>query len=183
MILEYNLQFFAEGAGGEKTEPATPKKLSDARKKGQVAKSREVANGLGMLGLFLVLKLWVGNMGTGFLQLFSGIYSKIPESVKMYGGKVAVHDLMLILQYAMKRIMLSVASLLLVDFLIAFLRDYMQITWKITADPIKPKFNKLNPVSGMKRIFSVNSIVELIKSVAKIILVSWVAYSYLINKK
>ena len=54
MILEYNLQFFAEGMGGEKTEPATPKKLSDARNKGQVAKSREVANGLGMLALFLV---------------------------------------------------------------------------------------------------------------------------------
>ena len=44
MILRYNLQFFAEGMGGEKTEPATEKKLSDARKEGQVAKSREVAN-------------------------------------------------------------------------------------------------------------------------------------------
>ena len=51
MILEYNLQFFAkEGMGGEKTEPATEKKLSDARKEGQVAKSREIANGLGLLG-------------------------------------------------------------------------------------------------------------------------------------
>ena len=46
MILEYDLQFFAaEGQGGEKTEPATEKKLSDARKEGQVAKSREIANG------------------------------------------------------------------------------------------------------------------------------------------
>ena len=45
MILEYDLQFFAaEGMGGEKTEPATEKKLSDARKEGQVAKSREIAN-------------------------------------------------------------------------------------------------------------------------------------------
>ena len=50
MSLEYNLQFFAaEGQGGEKTEPATEKKLTDARKEGQVAKSREVANGLGLL--------------------------------------------------------------------------------------------------------------------------------------
>ena len=56
MSLEYNLQFFAaEGQGGEKTEPATEKKLTDARKEGQVAKSREVANGLGLLAVFLVL--------------------------------------------------------------------------------------------------------------------------------
>ena len=49
MSLEYNLQFFAaEGQGGEKTEPATEKKLTDARKEGQVAKSREIANGLGI---------------------------------------------------------------------------------------------------------------------------------------
>ena len=63
MILEYDLQFFAaEGMGGEKTEPATEKKLSDARKEGQVAKSREIANGLGLLTVFLVLKIWVGHM-------------------------------------------------------------------------------------------------------------------------
>ena len=64
MILEYDLQFFAaEGMGGEKTEPATEKKLSDARKEGQVAKSREIANGFGLLTVFLVLKIWVGHMG------------------------------------------------------------------------------------------------------------------------
>ena len=59
MILEYDLQFFAaEGMGGEKTEPATEKKLSDARKEGQVAKSREIANGLGLLTVFtLVLRI------------------------------------------------------------------------------------------------------------------------------
>mgnify|MGYP002224276737 CR=1 FL=1 len=64
VILEYDLQFFAaEGQGGEKTEPATEKKLSDARKEGQVAKSREIANGLGLLTVFLVLKIWVGHIG------------------------------------------------------------------------------------------------------------------------
>ena len=52
-----NLQFFApEGEGGEKTEPATAKKLDDARKEGQVAKSKEIGNAFGILSLFLVLK-------------------------------------------------------------------------------------------------------------------------------
>ena len=53
-MLVYNLQFFAkEGPGGEKTEPATSKKLNDARKEGQVAKSKEIGNAFGLLALFL----------------------------------------------------------------------------------------------------------------------------------
>ena len=55
MILKYNLQFFAkDGPGGERTEPATAKKLRESRKKGQVAKSKEVANGTCLLALFLM---------------------------------------------------------------------------------------------------------------------------------
>lgn len=183
MILKYNLQFFAEGMGGEKTEPATEKKLSDARKEGQVAKSREVANGLGMLALFLVLKFWVGHMGNEFLQMFSGIYGKIPETVKMYGGLVPENDLGIIIQYAMVRLIILVAPIFLVGFIVAFLSDAIQVKWKVTGKPLQPKFSKINPISGFKRIFSVNSIVELIKSIAKIAVVSYVAYSYLMDEK
>ena len=79
-MIRYNLQFFAkEGMGGEKTEPATQKKLSDARKKGQVAKSRELTNGLELLALFLILKFWVGHMGIQFLDIFNNVYSRIPD--------------------------------------------------------------------------------------------------------
>lgn len=183
MILKYNLQFFAEGEGGEKTEPATPKKLSDARNKGQVAKSREVANGLGMLSLFLVLKFWVGGLANSFLQLFSGVYDKIPETVKMYGGQLPVNDMLIIIRYAVVRLLTMVAPIFIVGFIVAFLSDYIQVKWKITTEPMKPKFSKLNPASGVKRLFSMHSLVELIKSIAKIVLVSYMAYSYLINKK
>ena len=80
MILELNLQFFAkDGPGGEKTEQPTSKKLSDARKEGQVAKSREIANCLGLLAFFLVLKIMIGSIGNSFLEIFSEIYNKIPE--------------------------------------------------------------------------------------------------------
>ena len=64
MILLYDLQYFAkDGPGGEKTEPATPKKLSDARNEGKVAKSKEVSLGLSLLTLFLVLKFSIGWIG------------------------------------------------------------------------------------------------------------------------
>ena len=57
-MLEYNLQYFAkDGEGGEKTEEPTAKKLEDARKKGQVAKSKELPSAIMLLGLFLTLKV------------------------------------------------------------------------------------------------------------------------------
>ena len=91
MSLEYNLQFFAkDGPGGEKTEPATQKKLDDARKEGQVAKSREIANGVGLLALFLVLKIWTGNMGIRFLETFNTVYNKIPQVAELLGGTAPV---------------------------------------------------------------------------------------------
>ncbi len=183
MILKYNLQFFAEGMGGEKTEPATEKKLSDARKEGQVAKSREIANGLGLLALFLVLKFWVGNMGLNLIQVFSGTYNKIPETVKMYSGNVPTTDIFGILEFAIVRLLIIVLPIFLVGFIVAFLSDAIQIKWQITGKPLQPKLNKLSPLSGIKRIFSINSIVELIKSIAKIVLIVYVAYSYLSGEK
>ena len=57
-ILAYNLQWFAkDGEGGEKTEPATQKKLTDARKEGKVARSKELSSAFGLIVLFLCLKV------------------------------------------------------------------------------------------------------------------------------
>ena len=183
MILEYNLQFFAkEGMGGERTEPATEKKLSDARKEGQVAKSREIANGLGLLALFLVLKLWVGNMGTQFLDVFSVIYSKIPEMVTFWHGHMPEHDTNLVFRHMMLESVIIMAPVLIVGMVISFVSDVVQVGWKPTAKPMQPKFNKINPISGFKKIFSINAIAELIKSIAKIVLIVYICYSYLKDK-
>ena len=127
MSLEYNLQFFAaEGQGGEKTEPATEKKLTDARKEGQVAKSREIANGLGLLSVFLVLKLWVGHMGYQFMNVFTHIYEKIPEVVTFWHGSMPQTDARLVFQKMLLEAVVIMAPLLLVGCLIAFLSDVEQ---------------------------------------------------------
>jgi len=183
VILEYNLQFFAkEGMGGERTEPATAKKLSDARKEGQVAKSREIANGFGLLSLFLVLKLWVGNMGTQFLDVFANIYNRIPEIVTFWHGHVPENDTNVVFRSMLLEILLIMAPILLIGFAVAFVCDLVQVGWKPTTKPMKPKFNKLNPISGFKKFFSVNSLVELIKSIAKIGLIVYICYNYLRDK-
>ncbi len=63
-VVAYNLSFFAkDGPGGEKTEPATPKKLNESRENGQVAKSKELIMAISLLALFIITKIYVGNMG------------------------------------------------------------------------------------------------------------------------
>ena len=75
-LIQLNLQFFAkDGPGGEKTEQPTAKKLNDARKRGQVAKSKEIASALGLFSFFIVLKLYVGSIGSNFIMGFHAVYS------------------------------------------------------------------------------------------------------------
>ena len=183
MILEYDLQFFAaEGQGGEKTEPATEKKLSDARKEGQVAKSREIANGLGLLTVFLVLKIWVGHMGYQFINVFSVIYGRIPEVVTFWHGNMPQQDTAVAFRQMLLQAIIIMAPILLLGLVVAFLSDVIQVGWKPTGKPLQPKLSKLNPLSGFKRIFSVNALVELIKSILKIGLITYICYNYLKDK-
>ncbi len=180
ILLQYNLQFFAkEGPGGEKTEEPTSKKLEDARKEGQVAKSKEIANAFGLLSLFLVMKLYLGTMGIRFLELFSAVYDQIPAVVEMYNGNLPVASLQVLIRSMMLRMLLILAPILLVGVAVAFVCDVAQVQWKPTTKPLKPKFSKLNPVKGFGRMFSSNSIIELIKSILKLGLISYMVYSYL----
>ena len=183
MILEYNLQFFAkDGPGGEKTEQPTSKKLEDARKEGQVAKSKEISNGFGLLALFLVLKFWLGNMGLSFLETFRTIYSRIPEISSLVGGTAPEKGMVLLLRRAVVQILLIVLPVFLIGVLVAFICNYLQVKWKPTSKPLQPKFSKLNPISGFKKIFSKNSLIELLKSFIKILIISYMAYSFLKDK-
>lgn len=184
MILPYHLQFFADdGQGGEKTEEPTAKKLEDARKEGQVAKSREIGNGLGLLALFLVLKFWIGSMGEHFLELFEAIYNRIPEITRLIGNPVPETGLSILFKEAIILIIQIVLPIFIIGFLVAFVSDYVQVKWKPTGKPLQPKFSKLNPIKGFKKIFSANAIVELIKSIAKIGLIVYVVYSYLKDRQ
>ena len=180
MILELNLQFFAkDGPGGEKTEQPTSKKLTDARKEGQVAKSKEIANCLGLLAFFLVLKVLLGYIGSSFLAIFSEIYNKIPETVTMYQGNVNEYDFIQVIKYAVIRLLSIVGPILAIGFIVAFLSDFFQVKWQITSKPLMPKLSKLNPINGFKKMFSVNSLIELLKSILKIGLVVIVVYNYI----
>lgn len=177
-MIEYNLQFFAkEGPGGEKTEEPTAKKLSDARKEGQVAKSKEIANATGLIVLFLILKYGLGYLGENFLSVFSFTYNRFEDLIKMPNGFVQTETYYDLIRTVMLDILKILAPFFILGFLVAFISDYVQVKWKPTAKPMQPKFSKINPVNGFKRIFSAQSLIELLKSILKVGLIAGVAYT------
>ena len=182
-MIRYDLQYFAkDGPGGEKTEPASQKKLDNARKEGQVAKSKEIANSLSLMALFLILKFYVGTMGNNLMKLFPGFYDMIPEMTTFYYGYMPESDVALVFRQLLLQVLRIIAPILIIGVIIAFVCDVVQVKWKPTMKPLRPKFNKLNPIQGFKKIISVNSLVELIKSIAKIGLIGYVCYSFLRDK-
>jgi len=180
LILQYNLQFFAkDGPGGEKTEEPTSKKLSDARNEGQVAKSKEVTSAFEMLAAFLMMRFFIQYIGTVLVGNIYDIYSQIPTYVKLYEGHIQSQTFRMLFVQSLLRILQIIAPFLIVGFLVAFITNLLQVKWKVTTKPLKPKFSKLNPVNGFKRFFSPNSLVELVKSVLKLALIGYVVKSYL----
>ncbi len=131
------------------------------------------------MALFLVLKIWTGKMGTGFLETFETIYNRIPQIVNFIGGTAPDREMVLVLRHGAIQILLIILPILLVGFLVAFISDIWQVKWKPTAKPLQPKLSKLDPIKGFKKIFSVNSLIELLKAFIKIIIIVYIAYGYI----
>ncbi len=165
LFLGMDLQLFAkEGPGGEKTEPATDKKLSDARKKGQVAQSKDLGNGIMLVVFILVLRMFMGYLGDSFIDSFNKVYSKMSDYAAYSGHDFNIN----MAQYTMQEIVIDILLILLpffgIGLVAAFIVDLVQVKWKVTSEPLMPKFNKLNPISGFKRLLSVQALVNLLKS-------------------
>ncbi len=168
------LQFFADEGGADKTEEATPKKLSDARKEGQVARSQELSTAVMLLAFFLVIKVFVGFIGTRFLESFGDVYQSIDVYVTDEFGAGTGGAF---LRDGLIDILLICLPVFIVAVVVAFVVTVAQVKWQVTAKPLKPKFSKFNPINGFKRIFSKDKLFELIKDVIKIALIFYVAYS------
>ena len=180
LLFPYDLQYFAkDGPGGEKTEPATDKKKQDARKEGQVAKSKELGSAISLFAMFIVLKIYIGRLGISFLDLFGKAYRRIPELVKPVDGRIVVHEYTGVINQFILDIIIMLLPFLLVAFVVAFIVDLVQVKWKPTAKPLQPKFSKLDPTKGIKRIFSVEKLLDLFKSLLKLFIIGYMAYSTL----
>ena len=168
----YNLQFFGEG--GDKTEKATPKKLEDARKEGRVARSSDLINGLMLLLMFFVLRIFGNIMSNRFLDSFVKYYNKTADiSMEIFDVRQAVS----LGNEIISDIIIASLPVLIGSFVVAFAGNVVQVGWKVTAKPLKPKLERLNPAGGLKRMFSQEKVVELIKSILKVLAIALVAYN------
>ena len=177
-LLKYNLQFFAkDGEGGEKTEPATDKKLKEAREEGKVAKSQEITSSFNLIVLFLVLKFFVSYVGEKIITVITSVYSGMAEFVQVNRAgissiAISAYMVKIIIQW-----LLIVLPFFIFGVLITFLINVIQVGWKVSGKTIQPKFDKFNPINGFKRILSKQSLFELVKSIVKISLIAFVAYT------
>ena len=184
LIIEYDLQFFAkEGPGGEKTEEPTGKKLDDARKKGQVAKSREISMAVELLAFFILLRVYVDTIGLRFENFFSTVYQQIPSTIKMVDGQVPKSALHAVVSNMLVQTLTIMMPFLIAGVVIALICNILQVGFKVATEPLRPNFGKMNPLQGIQKLFSMQSLFELLKSVAKIVLISYVVYSYFKSEK
>lgn len=177
-LIEYNLQFFAkDGPGGEKTEPATSKKLEDVRKEGQVAKSKEIITAVSLMSLFIIIKVYVSTIGTKLIDAFKEIYELFAIMTDGSGSGLPMNLAAGIIRETFVIIINIVAPILIIAVVIAVLGNMLQQKWMVTAKPLQPKFSKLSPLNGFKRMFSVKQLVELFKSIAMMIVIGIMVYT------
>jgi flagellar biosynthetic protein FlhB len=161
-----------QGGGGEKTEKATPKKRRDARKKGQVLKSAEVNTAVLTTCMFIVLFVAGGHMVRGMTGLMNYFLSQSGSPYQMRGQADIYNNLL----KAIYEYLWILFPLMTVALAVGILVNVAQIGFLLTGETMKPKLSKINPIQGFKRIFSVRSLVEMLKAVLKISLMTLIVY-------
>lgn len=166
--LALDLQRFA---GEEKTEQASPKKREKVRKEGQVAKSNEITTAFLLILMFYTIRVFAPHAKAAGLDIFTksiGLFyleeinGKIGQAIMWESGKAMVF---------------MVWPFLLVAVLVGLITNLVQVGWQVTYKPLQPKLSNISPLKGVKRIFSARTLIELLKAIFKIGLISALVYN------
>jgi flagellar biosynthetic protein FlhB len=157
---------------GDKTEEPTPHRLKEARDKGQVAKSKEVTTAFLLISSYLVLRYIGEFVWLQLSEMMKAIFEQIPNAYEFNMG-FAGHVLLI----GLRGLAFAVAPIFGVTFVVAVLAESLQTGFVAAVDPLTPKLERINPLEGFKRMFSLQGFVELIKSILKIMIVFWIAWS------
>ncbi len=154
-------------SSGEKTEQPTHKRLEDAKKKGQVAKSQDLSSSILLLSAVAVL--WLGgNYIGGFLKDYVADQLKFAAS---FEGDLTRDLAFSLLLDGLKTAAIVLTPLFAVTFILAFVSNYLQIGSLLSFEAIKPDPNKLNPVSGFQnKFFKMRTYIELVKTLLKMVI-------------
>ncbi|WKY48539.1 flagellar biosynthesis protein FlhB [Eubacteriaceae bacterium ES3] len=163
-------------AQSEKTEQATPKKRRDERKKGNTFQSRDVVSVVVLLVGFFLLNQLVGFI---YIQLKEFYVAQLELVAGVQSLTIALCAN--IIKEMVITIFITALPIVTVLMVVAVIMSGVQTGFLITGEGIKFKPNKINPLEGIKRIFSLRSIVELIKSILKVALIIFIIYSVVLD--
>lgn len=162
----------AAGPAGEKTEKATPKRKRDERKKGNVFSSNDFTAALFILIMFLTLRIFSTSM---YRNLAEGMMSFIDMSGKY--SELSQETLNYVFRNAAKIVFTVAGPAFIVGVIAPVIFTGIQTRFIFSMEAVKPKFSRLNPLTGIKRLFSLRSTIELIKNLIKLAIISSIIYS------
>ena len=158
---------------GEKTEEPTPRQRQRARERGQAAQSKELGQSLGMLVTFCVLYLIIRLWALGFLDMMRDAWADLrPFEIdqKFFQGWIL---------YSIRKIAFFLAPIAGASALAIIASSFIQTKGILSLYPLAPKLDRLNPINGFKRIFSMKGFVELVKAILKIGLVTYIVIAFI----
>ena len=156
----------------DKTEPATPKRQEDARKKGQVAQSREIPSAMILLSSMSVLFFSGSWMFMSLTKFMRSIFRDIEPFKQLHGDYL--YSFLLEIFNQIFTVLMPLMTAVLIAGIAA---NVLQVGFLFTGAPLVPKLSKLNPLEGIKRLCSMRSLAELFKSIFKLILVGCISFS------
>lgn len=169
------LPFAIVFAADDKTEEATSKKKSQAREKGQVAKSKEVNLALTLLATTLAITAlgsYVGNNLKNYMTDYLSNYLNLT---------LTDNNVFKMIIISVERMALTILPFVLPIMLIGIVSNYIQVGFLFSGEPLKPTLSKINPLKGLKKIFSTRTLVELLKNIAIVSVVGYVGYQYVVS--
>jgi len=157
---------------GEKTEEPTPHKLREARKKGQIAKSKEITAAIMIFVSFFTFSFAARSMWENLSGVLFEAFEYIPLEFSVSIAGMLMKRVLFIF-------LITLAPLFAANFLAALIVENIQTGFLFSLPAIAPKLSKLNPIEGAKKFFALKQYVELLKSIIKMIVVVWLIYSVL----
>ncbi|MDD3223481.1 MAG: fused FliR family export protein/FlhB family type III secretion system protein [Clostridium sp.] len=162
-------------AADDKTENATPKKKSDARKKGQVARSKDIPLAVTLLTSSIIL-----------VTLGDFLYNRLRTMMIVYfsdyvGKELTFYTVQHVFIYALYNIGIIFLCFAVPIMVAGIAANIMQTGFMFTGESLKPDFKKLNPISGFKKMFSVRTVVDLLKDVLVVLVVGIVGYQFIMS--
>jgi flagellar biosynthetic protein FlhB len=154
----------------ERTEQATPRRREEARKKGQVARSQEVASVAILLACLIYFYFDSGRLVKKMMGMVS---SFLKESGTLLISNNNIQSLAVDWLF---EFFILIAPLLLTVLIAGLFANFIQVGFVISAEALEPKFSKIDPIKGFQKLFSLKSFAELAKNILKLSIVGYVAY-------